>query len=125
MRGYIRSYGRIINMTEKNISQALSDLGLSDEPQAKLLLLPCYVPEKSKPQQHWLYQLVNFISCYRMVGLVGMWWNSHSRNNSADATANANAALTLQNSPNLTTSASPSDPTPKNWLVQTTLRQHQ
>jgi len=73
LRGYIRSYGRIINMTEKNISQALSDLGLSDETAGKAAS-SCHVtyPKSRNPQQHWLYQLVNFISCYR----IG-WFGGH------------------------------------------------
>jgi cytoskeletal protein RodZ len=116
MRGYVRSYGRLLNMSDKHINQALQDLGLTDQSTVKATPLRTRkVIEHSNNNSitRWSTSLVVLV----LLGLVGMWWNTHTRNN-ADNSASSNLNMQASNPENVTSpNATPGDPTPKE-LVQ-------
>jgi cytoskeleton protein RodZ len=116
MRGYIRSYGRLLNLPEKEITQALAQLNL-----ATPTTLPPISTMQTRTIQYgnnvgWSTSLVVIV----LVGLVGMWWHTHARTNFKDVVIN----VPTQTAPQTTTIASshvstrqaPADPTP-NELV--------
>jgi cytoskeleton protein RodZ len=118
MRGYIRSYGRLLNISDKHINQALSDLGFADQSTVKA------TPLRTKkvietPTGSSFTTVSTSIVVLVLAGLVGMWWNTHNRN-TPDAAGSSNtlampSAQTAGNTaPN---TASPTDPTPKEMVA--------
>lgn len=111
MRGYVRSYARLLNISDKHINQALIDLGLAEQTTSKIsppsMLNKKIDTRTSNNSQFtsWSTSLVVLV----LVGLVGMWWNTHSRNTAADNTVVQNTTPGSTIAPN----ATPSDPTPK------------
>lgn len=111
MRGYVRSYARLLNISDKHINQALIDLGLADLTTSKVSSPSLIVTKKidnttgSNNFTAWSTSIVVLV----LVGLVGMWWNTHSRNNAADAASMAQNSTQGTVVPN----ATPTDPTPK------------
>jgi cytoskeleton protein RodZ len=129
MRGYIRSYARLLNMPEKEVAQALAQLNLENPatstptPMARKR-----ISNHNNSSTGWSTSLVVLV----LVGLVGMWWNTHSRNSSKEnavapsaqviatviAPVASNTAQTIDNS-NLP--QTPMDPTPKELLNSQTM----
>ena len=77
MRGYIRSYGRLLNLTEKELNQALSQLDLG-APAAAPAPSQFRMRENSNNSSSiWSTLFVVIV----LTGLVGVWWwNGHVRN---------------------------------------------
>jgi cytoskeleton protein RodZ len=120
MRGYIRSYARLLNMPEKEVTQALSQLNLENPATSTPApLARKRISSHNNSNTGWSTSLVVLV----LVGLVGMWWNTHSRNSSKESAATpvaqivapvaANTPQTIDNS-NLP--QTPMDPTPKELL---------
>lgn len=81
MRGYIRSYGRLLNLPEKEITQALSQLNLANPASAMPSpVMRSHMQAQQNSHSGWSTILVVVV----LVGLVGMWWNNHSRNSVKD-----------------------------------------
>lgn len=77
IRGYLRTYGRLLNLSETEINQAIHDLGITiPEP------TPLASPSTTRLQDfdinekytHWVTYLLILV----LIVLVGMWWTSHS-----------------------------------------------
>jgi cytoskeleton protein RodZ len=113
MRGYIRSYGRMLNFSEKEIVQALAQMDLANP--ATSAFTPS--PQRIETRNHSNNNHVGWSTAFVVLGLsalVGMWWwNSHSHNTGnevaaplADATPSAaqtvvTATATPDNNPAL------------------------
>ena len=84
LRGYLRSYARLLNFTEEDISAALTQSGL--ESQANTPVVPI-LPTETNLQMGDRY--VQWISTAVVLGLfvfVGIWWGFHSSSNSSSNT---------------------------------------
>ena len=91
MRGYFRSYARLLNFTEDDISTALTQSGLDTKPSA--LVTPMLHAETSQINDRY----VQWISTSVVIGLfvfVGIWWGFHSH--SANSNNVATNAITAQ-----------------------------
>jgi cytoskeleton protein RodZ len=112
MRGYVRSYGRLLNISDKHINQALLDLGLVDQSTLKATpLRHKKVMETSNNNQftRWSTSFVVLV----LLGLVGMWWNTHTHN-APDTTTNSTLTMQNTNPANVVNpNTPPADPTPK------------
>ncbi|MEO8401891.1 MAG: helix-turn-helix domain-containing protein [Gammaproteobacteria bacterium] len=77
MRGYLRSYARLLNMTEEEINVGLAESGLDSAPiqpiVPKLGTVTIERNDRSGRYVHWTTSIVVLVLC----GLVGMWWSSH------------------------------------------------
>jgi cytoskeleton protein RodZ len=112
MRGYVRSYGRLLNMSDKHINQALLDLGLTDQSTVKATPLrtrKVIEHTNNNSLTRWSTSLVVLV----LLGLVGMWWNTHTRN-AVDTSTASPLNMQAANPENVATpNANPTDPTPK------------
>ena len=78
MRGYLRSYARLLNISDSDINAALNELentmpsNYTPTP-APLLKITALRPHDR--YLHWMTYLVIFI----LIALVSIWWSSHSR----------------------------------------------
>lgn len=79
MRGYLKSYARLLNFTEQEISVASDNLGLNIQPSCGTVspLLNTNNLYKSDRYVHWITYLVVSV----LLVMMGIWWNSHSRFN--------------------------------------------
>lgn len=77
LRGYLRSYARLLNMTEEEINLGLAESGLDSAPiqpvALKLSTVTIERNDRSGRYVHWTTSIVVLVLC----GLVGMWWSSH------------------------------------------------
>jgi cytoskeleton protein RodZ len=126
MRGYIRSYARLLNLPEKEITQALAQLDLANPatsaPAAPTTRTRVSSANNNSSNTGWSTALVVIV----LVGLVGMWWNNHSRNSLKDATETASLSSTQATVASTTPTpdaapAIPADPTPKELVTQPTV----
>lgn len=76
MRGYLRSYAKLLNVDDEEINQALAHSGLDLPPKTSVapVLLQGDSFLRSDRYVHWVTMLVLAISLV----LVSIWWNSHS-----------------------------------------------
>lgn len=77
MRGYLRSYARLLNFTEQEINQALIELNLA-APMSTAISPPRIHSYPINSSHHYM-RWVTFLIMVILGGLVGMWWNNHSR----------------------------------------------
>lgn len=79
LRGYLRSYARLLNFTEEDISAALTQSGLESPASAPVVPI---LPSETTMQMGDRY--VQWISTGVVLGLfifVGIWWGLHSSSN--------------------------------------------
>lgn len=127
IRGYLRSYARLLNLSEYEINIAIEQLGITSPQQTPIApILHAQPVNRSDRYVRWITYLVLLI----LVGLVALWWHSHSRyivsdmvNHSAPIPPSKTATLSADKSepstaesdvkePVITASAStPTDPT--------------
>lgn len=107
MRGYMRSYARLLNVPESEIDAALHQLGMNITP-TKLASPLLHTPSINNNERYvrWITYLISLV----LVVLVGLWWSSHSRE-----TANKNNTQPLVASPAIsevtTTTTATTNPT--------------
>jgi len=99
LRGYLRSYARLLNFTEEDINAVITQAGL--ESQTSNLVVPILPTETMQMGDRY----VQWISTTVVLGLfifVGIWWGLHSSSgtNSSNTVARAPAP---QASPTVTT----------------------
>jgi cytoskeleton protein RodZ len=85
MRGYLRSYAKLLNITEEEINQTLIQIGF--ETASKTTITPKLFPvtdsnQKTDRYVHWITLLILSISLI----LVAIWWNTHPRTTVATTT---------------------------------------
>ncbi len=118
MRGYVRSYGKLLNMSDKHINQALVDLGLTDQSTVKATPLRTRKVIETTSSNSFTRFSTSLVVLV-LLGLVGMWWNTHTHN-VPDPAAASTLNMQAANPENVTASnATPGDPTPKE-LAQST-----
>ncbi|MES2217695.1 MAG: helix-turn-helix domain-containing protein [Pseudomonadota bacterium] len=77
MRGYIRSYGRLLNLPEKDLSQALAQLDFGNPATPTVPSHFRMRESNSNSSSIWSTAFVMLV----LTALVGVWWwNSHVRN---------------------------------------------
>jgi cytoskeleton protein RodZ len=79
MRGYLRSYAKLLNFPEKEINDAITRLGMNTPP-TKVATPMLHTPLEGNNERYvrWITYLVAFI----LVALVGVWWTSHPHESS-------------------------------------------
>ena len=78
IRGYLRAYGRFLQIPEQDIKQALSSIkprsNVHHKLQTQILLA-----EPMSNNQYFMH-FFTLIIIFTMLGLVGTWWYTHSNN---------------------------------------------
>lgn len=73
LRGYIRSYGRLLNIPLSELDTALENLSLNVTPTEVPKLAKIPLDDDNERYIHWASYIIIFI----LVVLVGIWWSSH------------------------------------------------
>lgn len=98
MKGYIRSYARLLNMTETEITQAIERLELGINPIKHLQpLLNVTTHGVSKTHRH--LRMITYLIVAILVSLVGLWWHGHTRYVSSEIDINKNQEVQTSNIP--------------------------
>jgi cytoskeleton protein RodZ len=74
LRGYLRSYARLLCIPENEIESALKQLGMAAPTKMGTPSLHIPISNQNEPYVRWLTYLVVIV----LLILVGMWWTSHS-----------------------------------------------
>ena len=96
IRGYIRSYGKLLQIPELEINQALEPLKLKAvEPD------PLLIAKTAKPERHENHYMQIFTAAIiiTLISLVGMWWYNHSSSPAATLVTQMTTAQTPPTSP--------------------------
>ena len=75
IRGYIRSYGKLLDVPEHEIKLALEPIKPRPVPENEVPVIKQNTPVTSS---HYFMQFFTSIIVLTMVSLVGMWWYTHS-----------------------------------------------
>lgn len=79
VRGYIRAYGKLLQIPEEEIKQAIAPI----KPQTSAQPLAPKIDDAPKvTSSHYFMQLLTYLVIFTLLGLVGMWWYSHSNTSS-------------------------------------------
>lgn len=117
MRGYIRSYGRLLNLPEKEITQALAQLNLAAPPTAAPISTIQTQSIQYGNNVGWSTSLVVIV----LVGLVGMWWHTHTRTNPKETLTTVSVQTAQPSTLATNTPGTPADPTPNELVNPQTL----
>lgn len=75
VRGYIRAYGKLLQIPEEEIKQAIAPI----KPQTSAQPLTPKIDDTPKvTSSHYFMQLLTYLVVFTLLGLVGMWWYAHS-----------------------------------------------
>ncbi len=109
MRGYIRSYGKLLNLSEKEIAQALTQLNLANPATSAPISAIQTQSIQYGSNVGWSTSLVVIV----LIGLVGMWWHTHSRTSTKEMlnTVSTQTAQPIANTLSPVRQI-PADPTP-------------
>ena len=112
VRGYIRSYGKLLQIPELEITQALEPIKpkTSEPDPLTLAKTPATVTSGN-----YFMQLSTYLIILTMVALLGVWWYSHTSTRTSPAAENKLLALpenTVPNGNNASPSATPTLITP-------------
>lgn len=109
VRGYIRAYGKLLQIPEEEIQLAIAPI----KPQQSVQALPPKTVETPKvTSSNYLMQLFTYLVVLTVFGLVGTWWYTHS----AQSTTLASTELSV---PTETPEASVASATPNNMTIKT------
>lgn len=90
LKGYLRSYGRILSISDKEIADAIDQLGIhttTSKPLSSRMNTP--VSNDSERYVKWITYLISFV----LIILVGMWWSSRTKDNEANKNINSTTNL--------------------------------
>jgi cytoskeleton protein RodZ len=78
IRGYIRAYGKLLQIPEYEIKKAIEPI--KPKPATQSILL---TPQPLEPitSSNYFMQFFTYLIVITLIGLVGMWWYSHSSDN--------------------------------------------
>lgn len=79
LRGYIRSYAKLLQLDEAEINQAIEQLSIATSPQPVLTAATLNVSQNSTFQFQLPTRWMSYLIIAIFVTLVGMWWHSHAR----------------------------------------------
>ncbi len=87
MRGYLRSYGRLLNLSEAETNELIEQLDMAVAPtMPKSISMPAHTRSINihgfERHIRWLTYLIIFM----LILLVSMWWGSHSHNGVTETT---------------------------------------
>ncbi len=112
IRGYLRAYARLLNLSDNEITLTLKNLENSI-PSSSSTPVPV-VPMKTKTYNerylHWLTYVIGLV----LIVLVSVWWSSHSRYVIADVPP-APAAINTKTTPSVT----PAEPNSASTIATT------
>ncbi len=77
LRGYFRSYARLLNISEAEVNNALDQLGINAQPAAALSSIFVQA-EQMNHNSHRYVNCITFLIISLLAILVGVWWNGHS-----------------------------------------------
>ncbi len=81
MRGYLRSYAKLLNLPESEIKSTLKELEAAMPSSTTPIPMAQVKPPKDNERYlHWLTYVIVVV----LIVLVSVWWSSHSRYNIAD-----------------------------------------
>jgi cytoskeleton protein RodZ len=82
LRGYLRSYGRLLNLSEQEVTNATDQLGTYTPAKQTKPILRVSLSNNNEPYIKWITYLIGIV----LIALVASWWSSHTKE------ANKNAA---------------------------------
>lgn len=114
MRGYLKSYAKLLNFSEKEIEQILLQLSVSHP---EIINTSRAIKTQRFPIQHsnysgWMTTIVAIV----LIGLVVMWWSNHTK--TADNSLKSELTPIDTNASNNIQNAAPGEPTPHELLTQ-------
>lgn len=104
MRGYLRSYARLLNIPENEIDQAVTQLEIAVPSQNVSNPIALQTQTQSFDSGQRYMRWITYPIVAVLIALVGMWWSNHSRN-TADIDTASNTKTTLQITPQAETKA--------------------
>jgi cytoskeleton protein RodZ len=75
MRGYLRSYARLLNLPETEIASTLKNLENTISSNNAIAVIQTKPKKNNERYLRWLTYLIVLV----LIVLVSVWWNSHSR----------------------------------------------
>lgn len=79
IRGYLRSYARLVNVSSEKVMEAFDALGITSE-HAPPVIAPITRAKKEVSANDKSIRWVTYIIIITLLGLVAVWWRSHSDN---------------------------------------------
>ncbi len=76
IRGYLRAYGKILEMTETEMHTALAQLQV--QPRGTTRVPNTTVPILPASQDKYVVRLFSLLALSAVIGLTGVWWYSHT-----------------------------------------------
>lgn len=76
IRGYIRSYGKFLQIPESEIKQGIEPIQPKPVPQEAIISTIKELPTITSG--NYFVQFFTYLIVFTMLGLVGMWWYSHT-----------------------------------------------
>ncbi len=107
MRGYLRSYARLLNLSENEITLTLKDLESSMP--SSITATPAIQIKPPKDNERYLHWLTYVIVLVLLI-LVSVWWSSHSRYVIADVPPTTQATTVDAKPATMPTDATPAAP---------------
>lgn len=102
MRGYLRSYARMINISQKEINDAIEELGMNVPSATSLSPTMQTLPTISLDRY---VRFITYLIVFVLIALVGIWWSSRTNDTGASSPAvapstgtNANTTPPVNNS---------------------------
>lgn len=93
MRGYIRSYAKLVNIAENELTSTLKQL---DPEASSNNVIPVTVLNTQTVKRHDRHiRWMTYAIVFTLIALVCIWWASHSRYNAADVPEKASAVVAL------------------------------
>ncbi len=95
LRGYLKSYARLLNISDQEINIALENLGLTIQQPIQTTTSPLMQSNnlyRSERYVHWLTYLIVLV----ILVMVGIWWNSHPHYSLQNT---INSVMTQQSTP--------------------------
>lgn len=91
IRGYIRSYARLLNISEPEIVQAIEQFDLNTK--AKQAQTALTIPKSNSLKSRRYPRLITFFILTVIISQVGIWWHGHSSDLPSDIEIGKNTAL--------------------------------
>lgn len=90
IRGYLRSYGKLLQLSDHEIKQALEPI----KPKATVPSLELLASQKpAVTSGNYFMQLFTYMIIFTLLSLVGIWWYSHT--NSTDTQTADNSSISI------------------------------
>ena len=111
IRGYIRAYGKLLQIPEYEIKKAIEPI--KPKPVTQDVALPIKPSAPIITSGNYFMQFFTYLILFTLLGLVAMWWYSHSKSASSALPENPLSTISATDNmnPAATSPASPSAPT--------------